>query len=64
MKVNVGGLDKTLRIIAGLAILSLVFILEGNARWWGLFGLMPLLTGITGFCPAYPLFGISSAKKN
>ena len=63
MKANVGGLDKGLRIIAGLAILSLVFILEGNARWWGLFGLMPLLTGITGFCPAYPLLGISS-KKN
>ena len=64
MKANVGGLDKTLRIIAGLAILSVVFILEGNARWWRLFGLMPLLTGITGFCPAYPLFGISSAKKS
>ena len=64
MKVNVGGLDKTLRIIAGLAVLSLVFILQGNARWWGLFGLMPLLTGITGFCPAYPMRGISTCKKN
>lgn len=64
MKANVGGLDKTLRIVAGLAVLSLVFILQGGARWWGLFGLMPLLTGITGFCPAYPKLGISTCKKN
>lgn len=63
MQANVGGVDKTLRIIAGLAILSLVFILEGNARWWGLVGLVPLLTGITGYCPAYMPFGISTGKK-
>lgn len=63
MQANVGGVDKTLRIIAGLAILSLVFILEGNARWWGLVGLMPLLTGITGYCPAYMPLGISTGKK-
>jgi len=64
MKANVGGVDKTLRIIAGLAILSLVFILDGNARWWGLFGLVPLLTGITGYCPAYPLLGVGTGKKS
>jgi len=64
MKANVGGVDKTLRIIAGLAILSLVFILDGKARWWGLFGLVPLLTGITGYCPAYPLLGVGTGKKN
>ncbi len=64
MKANVGGVDKTLRITAGLAILSLVFILESNARWWGLFGLVPLLTGITGYCPAYPLLGVGTGKKN
>ncbi len=62
MKENMGGMDRTLRIIAGLAILSLLFILEGNARWWGLVGLVPLLTGITGFCPAYLPFGISTNK--
>lgn len=38
MKSNVGGLDKTLRIMAGLAVLSLVFILQGGARWWGCSG--------------------------
>ena len=63
MKANVGGADKTLRIIVGLAVLSLVFILEGSARWWGLVGLLPLLTGITGYCPAYMPFGISTCKS-
>ncbi len=58
MKANVGGLDRTLRIIVGAAALSLVFIVEGYARWWGLVGLLPLLTGLTGFCPAYTIFGL------
>jgi hypothetical protein len=62
MKANVGGADKAIRIIVGLGLLSLLFILEGNARWWGLVGLVPLLTGITGFCPVYMPFGISSCK--
>jgi len=63
MKTNVGGIDKTLRIVAGLAILSLLFILPGDARWWGLIGLGPLATGLFNFCPGYVLFGLSTAKK-
>lgn len=63
MKQNVGSTEKTIRIIAGLAILSLIFFLEGNARWWGLVGLLPLVTGLSGYCPAYTLFGMSTAKK-
>ncbi|HJW81542.1 MAG TPA: DUF2892 domain-containing protein [Acidiferrobacterales bacterium] len=62
MKANVGGADRVMRIIVGLALLGLVFVLEGNARWWGLVGLLPLLTGITGYCPAYLPFGISTKK--
>jgi len=60
MKANVGGADKVLRIVAGLGLLSLILILEGNARWWGLVGLVPLLTGIFGFCPLYALLGLNS----
>ena len=65
MKSNVGGIDKVLRIVAGLALLALVFILDGAARWWGLIGIVPLLTGSLGWCPAYLPFGISTcpAKK-
>lgn len=62
MKQNIGSTDKVIRIIAGLAILSLLFLLEGNARWFGLIGLGPILTAFVGFCPAYLPFGISTRK--
>ena len=62
MKQNIGSIDKAIRIIAGLAILSLLFLLEGNARWLGLIGLGPILTAFVGFCPAYMPFGISTCK--
>jgi hypothetical protein len=60
MTPNVGGIDRTLRIVAGLALLSLFFLLEGNARYWGLIGIVPILTGTFRFCPAYLPFGIST----
>ena len=60
MKANVGGIDKILRIVAGLGLLSLVFVLQGDARWWGLVGLVPLGTGLVGFCPLYPLLGFNT----
>ena len=60
MTPNVGGIDRTLRIVAGLALLSLFFLLEGNARYWGLIGIVPILTGTFRFCPAYLPVGIST----
>ena len=64
MKVNVGGIDKVLRIVVGLAVLSLLFFLEGNARWWGLVGLVPLFTGLFGVCPVYSLLGLNTCPAN
>ncbi|MBC7137078.1 MAG: DUF2892 domain-containing protein, partial [Oceanibaculum nanhaiense] len=55
MTQNVGGIDRILRIVAGLAILSLLVLLDGNARWWGLIGLVPLGTALLRWCPAYTL---------
>jgi len=63
MRKNVGKVDKWIRIILGLAILSLLFIVDGNLRWWGLVGLIPLITGIINFCPLYALLGISTNKE-
>ncbi|KPK73553.1 MAG: hypothetical protein AMJ84_01870 [Acidithiobacillales bacterium SM23_46] len=63
MNKNVGRADKVFRIVAGLALLSLIFILEGNARWWGLIGLLPLGTALISWCPAYVPFGISTRKN-
>jgi hypothetical protein len=60
MTQNVGGIDRTLRIVAGLAILSLLVLLDGNARWWGLLGLVPLTTALLRWCPAYTLIGVNT----
>lgn len=65
MTKNVGTTDRIIRTLVGLAILSLVFILEGDARGWGLIGLVPLATAALGYCPAYALLGTNTcgAKK-
>jgi hypothetical protein len=55
---NVGGIDRVLRILVGLALISLVFI--GPKVVWGWVGLVPLLTGIFKFCPAYKLIGVNT----
>lgn len=60
MKANVGGIDKLLRIVVGIALLSMVFVLEGSARWFGLIGLVPLLTAFVGFCPLYSILGVNT----
>jgi hypothetical protein len=63
MKTNVGGIDRIVRVVLGLALLALLFILEGNARWWGLVGFVPLVTGLFGWCPAYLPFHISTCSR-
>ena len=63
MQHNVGSIDKVLRVILGLGLLSLIFILEGNLRWLGLIGIAPLLTVLMSWCPAYTLFNISTKSK-
>ncbi len=55
---NEGTIDRTVRVIAGLAILSLAFI--GPRTPLGFIGAVPLLTGLIGFCPLYRVLGIST----
>ena len=55
---NVGGIDKILRIIVGLILISLVFI--GPQTPWGWLGVIPLATGLVGFCPLYKLLGMNT----
>lgn len=59
---NVGSIDKIIRVIIGLGLLSLFFILEGNMRYLGLIGLVPLITALIGYCPLYSVFGIKTCK--
>jgi hypothetical protein len=41
-------------------LLSAVFLVEGNARWWGLIGIVPIATALAGYCPLYALLGLST----
>ena len=58
MKKNVGQVDRWIRIIVGVALLSLILFLSGGIRWIGLIGLIPLITGLVGYCPIYSLLKI------
>jgi len=60
MKQNVGGIDRTLRVIIGIGLISLVFI--GPQTVWGWIGVVPLVTAIIGWCPPYALLGIRTCK--
>ncbi len=58
MKANVGGIDRIARIVFGLVLIALAA--TGTIGAWGWVGLMPLATGAIGFCPLYPLIGLST----
>jgi hypothetical protein len=58
MKTNVGGIDRVLRIVVGLALIALT--LTGAIGVWGWIGLVPLATAAIGFCPLYTVLGFSS----
>ena len=58
MKLNVGGLDKILRIVVGIALIAMAAL--GVVGVWGWIGVVPLLTGLFGTCPAYSLLGVNT----
>jgi hypothetical protein len=58
--VNVGTIDRGLRIVVGLVLLALVFV--GPQTLWGLLGIVPLATALFRWCPAYSLLGMNTCK--
>ena len=60
MKSNVGGTDRILRLVIGLALVAMAA--TGTVGAWGYIGIVPILTGALGWCPAYLPFGFSSCK--
>lgn len=58
MKINEGGVDRALRVIAGIALIGLT--LRGTIGAWGWIGVVPLATGAIGLCPLYSLLGLST----
>ncbi len=63
MKSNVGGIDRILRIVVGIALIALT--LTGTIGNWGWLGLLPLATGLIGWCPPFAILGCNtcSTKK-
>jgi len=55
---NEGSADRVIRVVIGLGLLSIVFV--GPQTPWGWIGVVPLLTGIVGFCPLYRIVGINT----
>lgn len=62
MKTNEGKVDRILRVVVGLGVLSLVFV--GPQTLWGLVGIVPLLTGAVGYCPVYQIFGFDTCPMS
>lgn len=57
MTTNIGATDRVIRIVLGLILLSLLFILDGGIRWIGLIGIIPLFTAAIRWCPSYSIIG-------
>lgn len=60
MPINVHAVERAVRVVVGLALLSLVF--WGPKSLWGLIGVVPLATGLIGSCPLYTLLGVSTCR--
>jgi DUF2892 family protein len=61
MKPNIGQVERVVRIVVGVGVLSLAFV--GPRTPWAYLGLLPLLTGLVGWCPPYALLGISTVRS-
>lgn len=63
MNANVGKIDKMVRLVLALALFSLFFFLQDDAKWFGLLGFVPLVTGLVSWCPLYMLFGVNTCER-
>lgn len=60
-QLNVGNIDRTLRIVVGLILFALAAF--GTIGAWGFIGIVPLVTGVIGMCPLYTLLGIATTSR-
>lgn len=60
--ININKFERVLRVIGGLLIFSLFFMVKGNIRYLALFGLLPIITGSIGACPMYAFLGINTNR--
>jgi len=64
LKANVGRLERIIRITLGLVLLAMPVLLTSDARWLGLIGLVPLVTGVARRCPLYALLGLNTCPPS
>ena len=60
MKMNVGSTERVLRVIAGIIIIGVGVYYQS---WWGVIGVVPLLTGLFRFCPLYSILGVNTCQR-
>jgi hypothetical protein len=61
LRKNIGGVERAIRVAAGLGVISLAFV--GPSTPWAFLGVVPLATGLIGWCPPYAILGISTCKS-
>lgn len=64
MTKNIGCIDRAARIIVGLGLLAMLMFVGSEWKWLGLTGLVPLLTALAGWCPAYAVLGVKTCPAN
>ncbi len=64
MKANVGSVDRILRVVIGIGLLALFFVLDAPLKYLGLIGLVPLATAALNWCPLYTLLGINTCRTS
>ena len=65
MKKNIGNVERIVRVVLGIVVVSLAFV--GPRSSWAFLGIIPIVTGLIGYCPPYALLGIdttSSARQS
>lgn len=62
MKANVGGVDRALRVLIGLGLIAWAGLFQGPV--WAYVGVLPLLSGLLRWCPAYPVLGINTCRSS
>lgn len=63
-KRNIGNIERVLRVLVGAALIAGYFLNDGAYSWLYLLGIIPMLTGIVGYCPPYALLGINTCKRS
>ena len=59
MEKNIGKMDRNFRMLLGFAIIATGLVFQS---WWGLIGLVPIITGLVNWCPAYSIFRINTCR--